>query len=90
MPLSPSEALELDEFLSRAALREYADTGALWHAHIHYARAAATSLALGELWDAQRAAAIATYALSIYRDRGGRDHLSSDLRDEVGRGEPAG
>ena len=90
VPLSPSEARELDEYLAQPALRLYEDTGALWHAHLHYSRSAATSLALGELWDAQRAAAIATYALSLYRDRGGRAHLVRDVPEVEGRGEPAG
>lgn len=69
--VAPSEAAELDEFLSQPALRDYQRPATFWHAHVAYARRAALALAYGDLFNAQRSASISTYALTLYRRAGG-------------------
>jgi hypothetical protein len=76
VPLSPSEALELDEFLSQPLYRDHDPLHGMWHAHLTYSRRSAIALAAGDLWTAQRAAAIATHALGLHQQRGGADPLS--------------
>ena len=70
--VSPSEAAELAEFVNQGAVRAYDPPAQYWHAHIAYARRAALALAYGDLFNAQRAASISTYALTLYRRAGGR------------------
>jgi len=66
-----SETVELDEYLNQPAVRAYPPPANYWHAHTDYARRAALALALGDLFNAQRAAAISTYAHTLYRRAGG-------------------
>jgi len=65
-PLNPSEAAELDEYASRPDLCRLPPADLYWTAHLDYARRAATALASGQLFEAQRAAAISTYALALH------------------------
>lgn len=69
--VAPSEAAELAEFVNQPAVRAYHGPAPYWHAHIAYARRAALALAFGDLFNAQRAASISTYALTLYRRAGG-------------------
>jgi len=69
--VSPSESVELDEYLSQPGVRAYEMPACYWHAHTDYARRAALSLALGDLFNAQRAAAISAYAHTLFLRWGG-------------------
>jgi hypothetical protein len=69
--VASSEALELADFIGQTALRRYDLPARYWHAHLYYARHSALALADGDLWTAQRAAAITRYALTLYTRHGG-------------------
>lgn len=57
--------------MGNVALTGYDFRARYWHAHLYYARQAAMQLARGELFPAQRAASIAAYSLTLYRQHGG-------------------
>lgn len=85
--LAASEQLELMDYVGQPALRAYDWPQRYWQAHTYFARHAALTLARGDLWAAQRTAAISTYALTLYTRSGQHPPVGPEA-DDLNR--PAG
>lgn len=82
--LATSEQSELMDYVSQPALRAYEWPQRYWQAHTYFARHAAINLARGDLWSAQRTAAISTYALTLHT-RSGRHAPIGPQADDLNR-----